>query len=121
MKNKVFTILMMLSTYCQGGEMSTSTLQEITHLIAYLENSGCQFNRNGSWHEAKNASAHINKKYRYLLEKNLVSSAETFIERAASESSMSGKPYQVRCNGSEPVASAQWFKSELANYRKNNR
>jgi Family of unknown function (DUF5329) len=121
MKTIVFPILMMLSTYCQGGELSASTSQEITHLIAYLENSGCQFNRNGSWHEAKDASAHINKKYRYLLEKNLVSSAETFIDRAASESSISGKPYQVKCNGSEPVESASWFKAELANYRKNKR
>ena len=96
MKKIVFPILMMLSTYCHSGELATSTTQEITHLIAYLENSGCQFNRNGSWHEAKDASA-------------------------ASESSLSGNPYQVKCNGSEPVESASWFKAELANYRKNNR
>ena len=43
----------------------------------------------------------------------MVSSTEQFIERAATKSSMSGKPYQVQCNNQKPVASSLWLRSEL--------
>lgn len=116
---KLFLIFFMFNTdFCFAEGISEPIRQEIAHLISYLENSGCQFNRNGSWHSAKDAGAHINKKYQYLLDKNLVATAEEFIARAASESSMSGKPYEVKCADSAAVASAQWFKAELDQYRK---
>ena len=91
--------------------------QEIAHLIGYLTASGCSFQRNGSWHDAAQAAKHLQRKYDYLLKRDLVASSEDFIARAASESSLSGKPYQVRCGGTAPVASAAWLKAELAKYR----
>jgi len=91
---------------------------EIQHLLDYLGNSGCQFFRNGTWHPAADARDHIQKKYTALRERNLVKTAEEFISRAAAESSTSGKPYQVRCGGGEPVASARWLDAELARYRR---
>jgi hypothetical protein len=90
---------------------------EIGHLFAYLEASGCSFDRNGTWHDGKEASAHLHTKYRYLLDRGLVPSAEAFIDRAATRSSITGKPYRVRCGSTEPVESAAWFKAELARYR----
>jgi len=92
--------------------------REIAHLFAYLEGSGCSFCRNGDWYESREAAAHLDRKYRYLLNKGLVATAETFIERAATGSSMSGKPYLVRCGRDEPVESAAWFTAELKRYRK---
>jgi hypothetical protein len=56
-------------------------------------------------------------KYRYLLDKGLVSSAESFIERAASKSSLSGTAYQVQCDHGKPVESGTWFSAELARFR----
>lgn len=91
--------------------------QEIAHLIGYLAASGCSFQRNGSWHEAPEAAKHLQRKYDYLLKRELVATSEQFIARAASESSLSGKPYQVRCAGQAPVASAAWLKAELAKLR----
>lgn len=91
--------------------------QEIDHLFAYLRASGCDFNRNGSWHAATEAAQHLDKKYQYLLKKGLVASTEDFIARAATESSMSGEPYQVRCGNARPVASATWFGAELRRFR----
>ena len=91
--------------------------QEIAHLIGYLTASGCSFQRNGSWHDAAEAAKHLQRKYDYLLKRDLVASREDFIARAASESSLSGKPYQVRCGANAPVASAAWLKAELAKYR----
>ncbi|HWP57446.1 MAG TPA: DUF5329 domain-containing protein [Candidatus Acidoferrales bacterium] len=92
---------------------------EIEHLLRYLEISRCQFYRNGSWHGAPDARAHLEKKYRYLLDKGLIRSAEDFIQRAAAESSTSGKPYLVKCGAGAPVASARWLSEELSRYRKN--
>ncbi len=71
--------------------------REIAGLFARLEQSNCQFNRNGSWYDAKQASDHLRQKYDYLVRRHLVTNAESFIDLAASKSSMSGKPYLVRC------------------------
>lgn len=103
----------------QAAEPSATTKQEISHLFGYLEKSGCQFSRNGSWYPATEAVAHIDKKYQYLLRKNLLSDTESFIERAATESSMSGKPYLVKCGNTAPQESGPWFRAELKRYRKN--
>jgi hypothetical protein len=90
---------------------------EIAHLLDYVATPGCQFNRNGSWHDGAEARSHLRKKYDVLLKRDLVANAESFIERAASESSMSGKDYLVRCGGGKPVASAAYLKEELLRYR----
>lgn len=100
-----------------AGEPSPVAKTEIDHLLAYLERSGCEFSRNGSWYDAAKARAHLDEKYQYLVKKGMVSSAEDFIGRAASESSVTGKAYQVRCAGAAPVPSALWLKSELTRYR----
>lgn len=90
---------------------------EVDALLARLQSSGCEFNRNGSWHKGADAKAHLLKKLDYLEGKNLVTTAEQFIARGASSSSMSGKPYQVRCAGKAPVGSAQWLTAELQQLR----
>ncbi|EOZ0481116.1 DUF5329 family protein [Pseudomonas aeruginosa] len=48
--------------------------------------------------------------------KDLVASSEDFIERAATQSSLSGKPYQVRCAG-QTRNSADWLNQELRRLR----
>jgi hypothetical protein len=93
------------------------TGDEVQHLLDYLGRSGCQFNRNGDWHDARAARDHLQEKYDYLKKRDLVPDAQAFIERAASKSSMSGKPYQVRCGNGQPVPSARWLGDELARYR----
>ena len=90
---------------------------EIAHLLDYVATPGCQFNRNGSWHEGADARAHLRKKYDYLLKRDMVPTAESFIERAATESSMSGKPYQVKCRGGQAVASGPYLTAELKRFR----
>jgi Family of unknown function (DUF5329) len=94
-----------------------ATKFEIAHLFTVLEASNCQFYRNGSWYGAKDASAHLQSKYMYLKDKDLVPSAEKFIERAATESSLSGKAYQIKCADNVAQASAPWFTAALLKYR----
>ena len=91
--------------------------REIEQLIQALGASGCQFQRNGKWYPAADAQAHLRRKYDYLRKRDLVASAEQFIERAGTESSMSGKPYQVRCAGQAAVSSADWLRARLSAIR----
>ena len=89
---------------------------EIAGLMDALSGSGCRFQRNGSWHDATESRAHLQRKYDYLLKRDKVDSAEQFIERAASVSSMSGRAYRVRCDGKEEDA-AGWFNGQLKRLR----
>jgi hypothetical protein len=91
--------------------------QEIAHLLDYVGQSGCQFNRNGSWHDSKAAREHLQEKYDYLQRRDLVPDTKAFIDRAASQSSMSGKSYLIRCGDGQPTTSAQWLNTELERYR----
>lgn len=86
---------------------------EIEALLARLQASNCSFQRNGSWHDAKEAQAHLLRKLAWLEDRNAVQSTEQFISLAASTSSRSGKPYLVKCGGSAPVESRRWLAAEL--------
>ena len=109
--------LLVVSGLAFAEEPSAATSREIDQLFAALQSSGCEFSRNGSWYDAQKATEHLHRKYDYLLKKGLVTSTESFIERAATESSMSGKPYLVRCEGSPPLPSKQWFNDKLKELR----
>jgi hypothetical protein len=91
---------------------------EIEYLLSYIENSGCEFYRNGTWHDSKAAQAHLRDKYNYLLARDLIQTTEDFITLAATESSFSGLAYEARCSGGQPIPSKQWLGDELARYRK---
>lgn len=106
-----------LSVTIAAAKPSATAQQEVAHLLDYLARSGCEFYRNGAWHPAPDARAHLEKKYRYLLDRNRIDTAEHFIERAATGSSISGKPYQVRCGNDGSVESAAWLTQELRRYR----
>jgi hypothetical protein len=114
-------ILLALLFACSGNAFATninpSTQQEIQYLFKALESSDCKFNRNGSWYAPTEASAHLQKKYKYMADHNYISTTESFIDNAASKSSMSGKAYEVKCGDGKPVESKQWFINTLKSYR----
>jgi len=117
MRTHAAIALIFLSSFALAetpGEAKT----EINHLLSYLESSGCEFNRNGSWYNAAAAKNHIVQKYEFLVDRGSVSTAELFIEHAASKSSTSGKPYLVKCPGAQPLKTGTWLRAELSRYRK---
>ncbi len=114
---KLLGALLLLPLLASAAPSPTAT-QEIDHLFAYLKESRCEFSRNGSWYTPADAVAHLQDKYAYLLRKDRVATAEDFIELAATESSMSGKPYLVKCGDGATENSGLWFRDELARYRK---
>ena len=90
---------------------------EIDALIQALADSGCEFQRNGTWHGAAQAKAHLQRKYDWLRKRGLADTPELFIERAASRSSASGRTYRVRCPGQVEISSADWFGARLRRLR----
>jgi Family of unknown function (DUF5329) len=115
---KILAVLLMLSSpLIFAKDITPKSKNEIQHLFEYLKGSNCQFNRNGDWYEPNKAADHLNNKYEYLLKKNLVASAEDFIDLAATKSSMSDTAYWVKCADGKPEDSASWFKSELVRFR----
>lgn len=98
-------------------EPNAAVQREIDHLLGFVHASTCDFYRNGKWYPASEALEHIRMKYRYVQKRGLVKSAEDFINYAASESSISGKPYKVRCGDTKEILSSDWLLLELRNFR----
>jgi Family of unknown function (DUF5329) len=113
----LFFAALVVAFPASAAEPPPAAKAEIQHLLDYLGSSGCQFFRNGAWHSSGDARDHVQKKYAVLLDRGMVKTTEDFIARAASESSVSGQPYRVRCAGNEPVTSGKWLAAELARYR----
>jgi hypothetical protein len=121
MKRIIFSVLIAVLSCSVSAEPDATARQEISQLIGHLAASGCRFNRNGSWYDASQAVSHLNRKYEYLLKRDLVPNAEAFIDRAASESSASGKPYLVKCGDAPEMTSAAWFREALEKLRAESR
>lgn len=88
--------------------------REIDYLLGFVADSGCTFHRNGDDHASTAAAEHLRMKYRRA--KRYAPTAEAFIDRLASESSWSGKPYTVTC-GERTQPSGSWLHRALADYR----
>jgi hypothetical protein len=99
------------------AEPPVNVQREVNFLLSYIGSSGCEFYRNGTWSDSKTAQTHLRDKYNYLVAGNQINTTEDFIDRAATESSLSGQSYKVRCNGSATVSSKQWLRDELTRIR----
>jgi hypothetical protein len=95
---------------------TASTLETIEHLLNYVESSNCNFVRNRRTHDAKEAAAHLRKKYEAVKKK--IQTPEQFVNYVAAHSSATGQPYRVQCKGARPQESRDWLAQELARYRK---
>ena len=90
---------------------------EIAQLFACLESSGCSFNRNGTWYGSPQAASHLREKLRILSSYGQIATAEAFIDKAATASSLSGQAYAVRCGTGPVISSRQWLYEALARIR----
>ena len=112
----VVLIVSMMMT-ATAGETQPAVQAEITSLLSRLETSDCKFNRNGSWYSGTKAKAHMLTKLRYIEARTTLTSAEQFIELAATKSSISGKPYLVQCGATPAQTSAAWLTTQLKSLR----
>ena len=90
---------------------------EINYLLDFVDRSGCQFYRNGSWYDSHRAQSHLRTKYDYLVARDRIKSAEDFIDQAATQSSVSGEAYQIRCEAGPALPSNRWLRTALSDYR----
>ena len=88
---------------------------EIDHLLEFVGASSCTFVRNGTPGTGAAAREHLAGKYRFA--KSQISTADEFIKNLATQSSMSGEPYLIRCGKNDQPAGA-WLAEELRRYRK---
>ncbi len=113
-----FLVLFFVGVVQAGAALDTVAQREVDYLLTRLEISDCRFFRNGKWYDAARARQHLEKKLAWLVKRDLVDSAEQFIERAATQSSRSGEPYLMQCADAPAVPSFAWLTDQLARYRR---
>lgn len=98
-----------------AAQLSTTGRQEIDALLHAVGNSGCEFLRGGTVYSASKAQTHLQQKFEYLDARGQLKSAEDFISKAATRSSMTGEAYGIRCHGAGPIpiASDAWLQARL--------
>ena len=89
--------------------------EEIDYLISSVGKGGCTFVRNGNKYTGRDARAHLKSKRRRNA--HFIDSTEEFINKIASRSATSGKPYQIHCKGENQKNAGAWFTALLAQLR----
>ena len=90
---------------------------EIQHLMEFISTTDCTFIRNGKEYDGLQAHDHIAGKYKRV--KRRIKTAEDFIFKIASRSSLSGRNYVIRCHDEE-LDCERWLLDELMTYRNRN-
>lgn len=114
-KIKVLFITAFVLTIIGSNSLAADVQNEVSHLLNYIENSGCTFIRNDKNYNSLKARRHLERKYNYV--KSRLKSAEDFIKHIASKSSRTDKTYFVECNG-KSFNSTEWLTEELYRFRK---
>ncbi len=112
---RVVVVFALLICLLPPGARADEGPAEIDYLLNTIGSSDCTFIRNGKRHNAQDAEAHLRMKYRRG--KRYAPTSEKFIERLASKSSLSNKPYYIECESEERMAFGQWLMQRLSEYR----
>lgn len=115
---KHWIVLSIVLAFAPSIARADQTAAEIDYLLTTIGHSDCVFVRNGKEYGAEDAEAHLRMKYKRG--KRYAPTTEKFIERLASKSSMSKKPYFIECTDDERVPSGQWLTQLLNEYRSGN-
>jgi hypothetical protein len=101
----------------QAGEAPATETQKIESLIKRLEGlKDAKFVRNGSEYDAKTAAKFLRGKWD--ANKADIKTAKDFIEKAASVSSTTGKPYLIRFKDGTEVPSGEYLQADLKKLEK---
>ena len=107
--------LLLLVLLASPSLQADTVEEEIDFLINQVATSGCVFVRNSDRNDPAAAADHLSLKRRRG--KRYATSAEKFIDRLASKSSWTGKPYVIVCpETGEHTANAR-LHAELQSYR----
>jgi len=111
--------LMLLAAFFAASHAAAApdakATREIDHLLAFVATSDCKFIRGGTDYDGKAAREHLERKLEVA--RSMLSTADQFVDRVATGSSMTGEAYKVRC-GTRELTSKAWLHAELEKYRK---
>ena len=117
LKNALALLLALAAAPAAGAEPPAMVQDEVRHLLAYIEESGCEFFSNGTWANSRTAQMQVRSKFDSLARQDRIRTTRDFIDKAAVQSGPSSKPYLVRCGLKPPVASDLWLSDELARFQ----
>ena len=100
--------------FFSGGPVFAAENEEIEYLLSHITASDCVFIRNGKEHEARKASEHLVMKYSHV--KKRIKTADDFIDKIASQSSITRRQYGIRCGGVQ-IPAGQWLRDALELHR----
>jgi hypothetical protein len=115
-------ILILFCTSSLWAEWNEEELK-INFLLEQVGQVDGYFIRNGTDHSPESAVAHLKMK----MEKAMSSwfapdkdkwTAEMFIDKIASKSSFSGKPYQIRFKSGQIVNTGEWLNERLKEFKR---
>lgn len=112
--NKLILLLPLFLLFTQSQRVNANE-QEVTHLLGFIEKSGCTFIRNNKNYNSAKARKHIERKYKHVQDR--ITTTEEFIRYSATESSITHKPYTVTCSAEKTQSSSTWLLHELDNFR----
>lgn len=107
----LLALALLLTSVFPISDVLAAENEEISFLLTFVADSDCTFIRNGKQHLGKDASEHLAMKYNHV--KGRIKTADVFIEKIASKSSFTGRPYQVLC-GSVTIPTKLWLQKALA-------
>jgi Family of unknown function (DUF5329) len=97
--------------------ISAGEMARIEHLCDTVARSkGMYFVRNGKAYSPDDAATFLREKLKAMGDE--VRTAEEFIDKIATKSSMSGEPYTVRFADGREMPSAEFLRAELARQRR---
>src|SRR6266487_2444956 len=112
-KKFIITTLLAGAFFALRAQNPYTEEQKITHLISYVRSLDATFIRNGSGYNPSQAADHLQVKRSYAGSK--ITTAEDFIGKLASRSSLTGKPYLVRFKNGKEFPCEMVLKFELKN------
>ncbi len=112
---RIIVAVALLTCLSVPGARAGDTVAEIDYLLRSIGSSRCTFIRNSKQYTAEEAEAHLRMKYRFG--KRHATTSEKFIAQLASVSSVSKKPYYLKCEGEDKMPSGDWLTHRLNEYR----
>ena len=116
---KTFLVIVLSALFLSSSGLAadnhTVARQEIQQLIQAVEQSGCTFHRNGKAHDAQDGADHLRLKLKRGAK--YADTAEHFIERLASKSSWTNKPYMIELPNGKQQTMQTWLEAELVKIR----
>ena len=118
-RTTLFALLLAAVAALAQATPSASEQKLIDALILRVSNMKTMtFMRNGDEHSAADAAKHMKAKFDHF--KDEIVTAEDFIDRCASRSEMTGKPYQVKLHNGAVKDAQEFLNAELRTLRKGN-